>query len=456
MVVSDEDFNLRIAFFTHDNIDSHLDRRIHDFASYFRKMGHEVTIFYPSDINRTFTIAGVSFVACAPGGLPNDTRDLESRQDFKGKKSGSYVALLKIFRASTVRLVLRSPNWMRALLIKAYSLSKSRVSRPAFSGYNSRETLDEEVKFRLESLPSVISTLLYQSLQHTPFDLIVGCDLHGAAVGYFYKSHIPSSIFWFDAHEYFSLQIGVSPEFGSYNIQDVELFLFRSCDHFTTVSEGLLRKFVDRGNSKKGTCIPNVTPRLTRKPKVSLRKDYSLEKRKILLFHGGLGDIRNLQKIVRIFGELKLRNWTMVLMGYYASKDLESLTSKYPNVLLVKPVSVGKLKEYIADVNVIIIPYPAVDPNTKFCFPNKLGDAISLKVPVMFNGNLEEINKLNTEYGFGLGIKLESPIKKSDFAKRLLETSKLEVDWIRIEKEIGWSSAKHALQHILNSERPKH
>ena len=67
----------------------------------------------------------------------------------------------------------------------------------------------------------------------------------------------------------------------------------------------------------------------------------------------------------------------------------------------MKRVPQKELLDYTAGADFGIIPYPAIDLNTKYCTPNKMFEFVSAEIPIIANKDLITVanflKKYNTE-----------------------------------------------------------
>jgi hypothetical protein len=160
----------------------------------------------------------------------------------------------------------------------------------------------------------------------------------------------------------------------------------------------------------------------------------------VILYHGGFFFDRNLDALLSGFQESTNENLHLVMMGY-GDRDkvlgnILDLNDRRVHFLSAVPSS--ELLEYVIDADAIAIPYPAVDINTLNCFPNKLGDAIALKKPVIANSELIFLGNYIKKYDAGVSIDFSSSQQVVQ-SLNSLDLSKLKPNWEAAEKDLGWS-----------------
>jgi glycosyltransferase involved in cell wall biosynthesis/SAM-dependent methyltransferase len=222
----------------------------------------------------------------------------------------------------------------------------------------------------------------------------------------------------YDAHELF-------PEIGYYSIQQRDLYsaaeadLIKDCALVTTINQSIAEEMARRyditvpavilnapaGMPASGAMPPDGALRL--QPKIPVEK-------RILLYQGGLALYRNLEDLVAAMAVVQSEDIVLVMMGpdtglrdvlEAIARDTRTLGQR---VLFRDPVPQQALLAYTSGADVGIVPYPAVDLNSRYCTPNKLFEYIVAGVPILAN-DLPELRKFVHDNGFGQVHPLEGP-----------------------------------------------
>lgn len=136
--------------------------------------------------------------------------------------------------------------------------------------------------------------------------------------------------------------------------------------------------------------------------------------RKILLYQGNIvAKIRNIENIIEAMVLVQSPDVALVLMGpdNGGGKDLVDLAHARGllgrSVFFHPSVKQSELLSYTASADVGLIPYTAVDWNTKFCTPNKLYEFIVAELPILAN-TLPELTRFVAGQGIGLNLPMEN------------------------------------------------
>lgn len=306
----------------------------------------------------------------------------------------------------------------------------------------------------------VDAEILAEWLGDNNFDLLIGCDLPGALASSLVIKR--NQTFWYDAHEYFSKQKWLENRVDLDFLTSVEKQVLESSDIFSTVSTGLLAemlKITDKF-SGKSYFLPNSSDpvRLNTEPFPDLRKLLQIgEDTKIAIFHGVLaGEYRKLDEFSKYFSQAKKSRWHLLFIGYSASEELVAQSRKHPNIHLLDPISNHMLGSMLQQCDAILMPYEVFDLNTHFGLPNKMGDAIALKIPIFYNSKLVEINKWAAEHQMGLPFEwLEIEKNPNLIIQELENIVHLAPDWNKIEEMLGWTFFQKTIDTMLKNLLPQ-
>lgn len=440
-----------ILFFVPDNMDVVIDRRILDQVRYLQKLGHRVCVVAHGNQARLFELAGAPTILISKlqsnlnhTKLTEVITRLRGELDFRGNNQFSKLdqssrhIRLKVSHKAKKILKRILPTWLKIMIFNV--LFKHRQVH-LFSNWR--------IPFWINS-----GVTLSEAIEINNVDIFVGVDLPGAVAAFLTSEKYPESLFWFDAHEYYSKQSFLNDLMDLKLANEIELRLINKADVFTTVSESLRQQIlIESGRQGPSFTLNNSTPQFLSPevPSQSIKKIFP--DKKVLLFHGGLSDVRGITNLANQFISARHPDWVLALIGYWPSAELIQLVEKYDSIHLFDPVSVDLMHQRIFGVDAIVIPYPGgSDINTKYCFPNKLGDAIALRIPIIFDSSLVEIDNINRNFQIGIPCNLHDQSSVS-LVDALNEVSGLFVDWERIETEIGWTRNKALISQILGQKK---
>lgn len=261
--------------------------------------------------------------------------------------------------------------------------------------------------------------------------------------------------FIYDAHEFFLGQDVFSKEQFKL-LNELEENIYPKIDYLITVNNDIADLFNNKYGKKPQKIIYNATniPSVQNKflhDLIGIKHDV-----KILLYQGGFIDKRNLCELVEI-GQY-LNECVLVMLGYgYKQYDLEKIAqnngSINKRVFFVPKISQSELVSYTKSAFLGIIPYGAIDINTKFCTPNKLFEFICAKLPIVFNDELETVKKIVSSNGFGISIDIKDPVKSAHIIdnicrdKDLIEQFKQNLDKKYIN--FTWNMEKDKLKDVF-------
>lgn len=169
------------------------------------------------------------------------------------------------------------------------------------------------------------------------------------------------------------------------------------------------------------------------------------ERKKIVLYQGGLIRGRGIEQLLEVFAERDDDNHVLVLMGY---GELESLIKSYAqshvNIYLKEAVPPPVVLKYTAsaDVGIAYIDNPSL--NDSLCLPNKMFEYIMAGLPVIVN-NAPEMSRVINEEQIGTVLhkleaySLSSALDKlshmdADILKDNLKRAALKYSWQNQER----------------------
>jgi hypothetical protein len=278
--------------------------------------------------------------------------------------------------------------------------------------------------------------------------LFVGADLPGALAARSLKSRYPETPIWFDAHEFFCEQERIKKLDTSQTLRLLELEMVKDADYFTCVTPELT-SMMNSESKRTGPSftMTNSTKFLVKTSSLTIKQELGLMSKHILLFNGGLADVRDLQRFIKLFEVVAGDSWRLVIMGYWASENLKNQIKASSKTIMIQPESNITLLERICDVDAIVAPYPPVDINTTYCFPNKMGDAIAIKKPLIFNEELKFMKRISNSFNFVIPFHYGQ--NEAESLKFALEAAiNRNFEWETFDVEYGWGSFEDVFNQI--------
>lgn len=242
----------------------------------------------------------------------------------------------------------------------------------------------------------LIEAVLSEQQADTPFELsasslVIACDTTTARAGLLLKEKYGCTL-WFDMHEYYSQQCVFPPATQS-RLFAVEKHMIFAADRAYTVNP-LLADLISRDAAGQVSWLSNY---LDSDPSSGLHKlTASKDSREQinLIFHGGAGPNRNIDKLIRAFSQLRDKSVHITFLQSGMSTRLRRIAERSDNIHVSDYVRPEVLDVLLRKCDGIVVPYPPSDPNNTYCSPNKLGDAIALSIPVLFNSELRYLSYL--------------------------------------------------------------
>ena len=291
---------------------------------------------------------------------------------------------------------------------------------------------------------------LIKTVRKIKADIYIACDLPALPIGYEGKI-TNKGLLIYDAHEFYTEQVALSDKEKAI-LSEIERNLIHNVDLLITVNEDIANLFKERYLYQNVKVILNATLCI-KKQKNYLHDIIEINRNiPIVLYQGGFTPNRNLNKLVQLSSYLNRS--VLVMLGWGTiEKDLKNkatdLNVLNRKIFFIPKISQAELLSYTSSASVGIIPYPAVDLNTKYCTPNKLFEYICAGIPIAVNKDLQTVNKLIQDYKIGFSIdlndlknsaeKIENLLKdkeKINFYKKNLEYAKGILNWEMEKKKV--------------------
>lgn len=174
----------------------------------------------------------------------------------------------------------------------------------------------------------------------------------------------------------------------------------------------------------------------------------------ILLYQGWMPPDRpGLEPLVRSIPLVTNPRVHLVMMGYGEGHDVFPSLARELGVShrihFKQAVSQSELLFWTASADAGIIPYLPVDPNTRFCSPNKLYEFIVARLPVVAN-DLPYLRDVVADNGFGVIWKLDTPADFAAAIDRVFEdfpagAERFRAAMMRSGNRFAWSAQEEKL-----------
>jgi glycosyltransferase involved in cell wall biosynthesis len=288
------------------------------------------------------------------------------------------------------------------------------------------------------------------------YDLVIGTDIpSGIAAALLVAGS--TKYWWYEAHEFATEQQWLKQHHGfTPELITVESHLVKRADVFSSVSKKLVTHMEETfGRNKKSIVLHNST----RSRQGDLKTQSSLPKpvldtfqvpERIIVFHGVLSDLRGLSKFVEVFERACIRNWKFVLIGYNPGVELLKTLRHANKSTLLSAVDSSQVSEIVKMSDIVLMPYPVLDINTKYGFANKLGDCIAEKIPFFYNKDLEAIDEVATLTNTGVPFSWSDLSDPEELQRALKDFENLTPDWEKAERLFGWTSFENTVLELLS------
>lgn len=230
--------------------------------------------------------------------------------------------------------------------------------------------------------------------------LLIACDLPSLPAAVTFKSQRGCKLLY-DAHEFYPFQKEFTRRQKLHLAQEESICL-RSVDAITTVSDLIVESYMAI-YGKNSECINNAPKFIETVSGPGLTKFASqLANKVVLLYHGGFSKGRQLVELADAFRKLNIDSTAMVYVGEGELKNtFLEIQTKSKNFHVMDSVPQEHVPSLIRDADLLVISYPALDENTRRAYPNKLGDAIELGVPIIGNADMRNLASICERFGIG-------------------------------------------------------
>jgi SAM-dependent methyltransferase len=208
----------------------------------------------------------------------------------------------------------------------------------------------------------------------------------------------------YDAHEFYPEQIMFSKKQKKI-MYKTELDNITKCSAIFTVNQSIAEAMAKKYQCAEPQVLLNaIDTKSSLEPTTDLlRKHFQFTNSDIIyLFQGGLSPNRNLEILIKAMVKVKNKNIKLVFMGDGPELEkLQNLAKKLNVPVFFKaPVEQQDVLKWSCTADLGIIPYLAIDLNTRYCTPNKLFEYIQADLPIIAN-DLPELRRFVYDTGFG-------------------------------------------------------
>jgi hypothetical protein len=439
---------MKILLLSTDALSAQFDRRIVDLAACIVENGDEVIIQTLGEHSSLGNVQG-QWVVQFPRRFKKTSGD-EAR--------GAFYNQTTLRRETGDNSQTRPVNFVRVIWSKLPNKSKPFVHKiyrriKYFSSIRSIYASPETIADRYFS-----DAYNFWEVNHDgEYDLVIGTDIPSGIAAALLTAG-SNKIWWYEAHEYASEQQWLKENYGyTSELSIIESYLVTRAKLFSSVSKKLVTRMETEFNRNTKSIVLHNS---TRSRQTALNSKNSMPKsvldifevpERIIIFHGVLSDLRGLSKFVEIFELASIPNWKFVLIGYNPGVELLRALRNAKNTSLLNAVNSQQVSEIVRRSDVVLMPYPVLDINTKYGFANKLGDCIAERVPFLYNEDLESINEVAVLTGTGLPFSWSNLSKPGELQRILEDFEKLTPDWGKAERLFGWTHFKTTISDLLTN-----
>lgn len=429
-----------VVFVTHDSVSDQFDRRITDQAEIFAREGWNVFVACSSYQGALVRKGKLTLVGFSNKVSRYDYTEFESSlkncQDVAGVRKDPEGDIPEVKRMSYRVVFIQYFGKLLSLRLKNY-LKSSKLFVSAVRIFTSEPSkvlpiwLEQSVKSFLQ-------------VRDSRPDLIVACDLP-AAIGVMPVAMRHNIKWWFDAHEIFTEQNWIKAQGETEKIKDLEKLVIRNATFFSSVNQSAIAHLLTATSVVRDSIVITNALKLEGENFETVDENQLLNKRIRFIFHGGLSSGRSLYDFVSGLLKCADTNWSIDLFGWDPDPRLAEF-KRDERIRVLSQVPTESIPKLLADYDAVVLPYKVWDINTLYAMPNKLGDAIAMKLPVIYNKELVEVDKNNRLYGFGVPFKYGDSLEETSASldSALSKLRLFSTDWQKTQKDLGyaWNEAQ--------------
>jgi hypothetical protein len=434
-----------VIFVTHDSVSDQFDRRITDQAGIFAREGWDVLIACSASQGALVRKGRLTLIGFSNKVSKNDLLEFEAslslceggteiddsiRPNISKVKSMSYRVLFIHYFGRLLSTKIKDFLKSSTLFIKAIRIitSEPTVVLPVW--------LEQSAKTFIQ-------------IRNSRPDLIVACDLP-AAIGVMPIAMSQDIKWWFDAHEIFTEQNWVKAQGETEKIKELEKRVIRNATFFSSVNKSAVNYLLNAASVNRDSIVITNALKIDGENVFAVDKQQLLDKTIKFIFHGGLSSGRSLYDFLSSLLKCTDTNWSIDLFGWDPDPRLIEFQGD-KRVRIFSQVTTESIPELLANYDCVVLPYKVWDINTLYAMPNKLGDAIAMKLPVIYNKDLVEVEQNNSFYGFGVSFRYEGTLEDTSksLESAIRKLRRLNTDWGKVQKDLGYEWNESQILRII-------
>jgi hypothetical protein len=434
-----------VIFVTHDSVSDQFDRRITDQAGIFAREGWNVLIACSAPQGSLVRKGKLTLIGLSNKLSKNELIEFE--------------AVLNLCENGT------EVNGVNGVVIPKEKKMSYRVLFIHYFGkvlstrikdfLKSSKLFIKAIRFITSEPAIVVPVWLEQSaktfiqIRDSRPDLIVACDLP-AAIGVMPIAMQQNINWWFDAHEIFTEQNWVKAQGETERMKQLEKLVIRNATYFSSVNKSAIDHLLNAASVNRDAIVITNALKLEADNFFTVNKEQLLDKKIRFIFHGGLSSGRSLYDFVSSLLKCRDLNWSIDLFGWDPDPRLVEFEGDQ-RVRVFQQVNTESIPELLVNYDCVVLPYKVWDINTLYAMPNKLGDAIAMRLPVIYNKDLVEVDQNNGLYSFGVSFNYEATPEETS---RSLESAinqlrSLKTDWEKVQKDLGYEWNESQILQII-------
>lgn len=283
--------------------------------------------------------------------------------------------------------------------------------------------------FQNEPLDLWESKVLDFALRTSDLDVIHVHDLPALRVGFLISQRLGIPLVY-DAHELYGYQPGILGEQQRMLIEK-ERRLIPFCDFVVVINDDQAKVMQKDYQFDRFVALTNATEQ---PPGFDITRRYSLirdrisipAEHKIMLFMGGINRARKIDQLLEGIAKgpqnvhMVFLTWGMEIPEF---KALAADLNLADRVHFLDPVPWSDIVYWCASADVGVMPYQALDTNTRISSPNKMYEFIAAGTPMIGSSELVNVARVVPPYNFGILKPLRGADDYADLIKAIFDPS---------------------------------